>query len=90
MPPLASITCAPVVVEGLLQKEGLFDVHASDCLIACPSVFSQIQWVKQGLSHPELLRTWGVPLAMDQHLTDEKVLTLVSQTLTPLMVLAII
>ena len=35
-----AVARAPIVVEGLLRREGLWDVHHPAGLVACPSVFA--------------------------------------------------
>ena len=56
---------APLVINGLLRREGLLDVHHPRRLVACPSVFAKSGWVSRRLSRGELLRAFDVPVAMD-------------------------
>ena len=65
-PPLqGSVARTPIVVEGLLRREGLFDVHNPTQSVACPSVFVRSGWVSRALTLKELLRTFDMPVSMD-------------------------
>ena len=59
------ITHTPIILDGLLRREGLFDVHRPHQDIACPSVFSPTKWIARQLTCHELLRVFNIPLSMD-------------------------
>ena len=83
-PPLRSAPRQPVLVDGMLRKEGLYDVFADRPCIACPSVFHTTKWVKRRLTRTELLRMWDIPPALDhgmEVLDAERLATSVSPLL---------
>ena len=55
----------PITVDGMLRREGLFDVHCPHQEVACPSVFSPTKWIVRKLTCHELLRVFDIPLSMD-------------------------
>ena len=59
------IARTPIVVDGFLLNEVLFDVHNPHQSIACPSVFSTMKWISNRLTFQELLRVFDIPHSMD-------------------------
>lgn len=55
---------APIVVDGLLRQEGLFDVHLPGALLARPSCFKKTGWVRGKLTAKEFLHAHDVPLSL--------------------------
>ena len=56
---------SPIVVDGLLRREGLLDLHHPRKHIAVPSVFAPSGWVRRTLTLKELLRAFDLPISMD-------------------------
>ena len=86
----------PILVDSLLRREGLFDVHHPNYHIACPSVFATTKWVSRQLSFKEMLRTFDIPLSMDASFKTRQTRTLffarpcnLGCSITPLVVTAI-
>lgn len=72
-PPLqGSASRDPIVVDNLLRKEGLYDVHHPLRPIAIPSVFSGTKWVARTPSLKELLRIFDIPVSMDKHIVPHQ------------------
>ena len=69
--PLDSIPCAPIVSDGVLHSEGLFDVFCPHLRIACPCMFKSTGWAHRPLSACEHLRASDIPLNMDALLLDK-------------------
>jgi hypothetical protein len=63
---------APIVRDGMLQLEGLFDVFEPSVPVACPCVFKASGWVQRSLSTKELLRVFDTPLDMDNFLIADR------------------
>ncbi len=81
---------SPIYVDGLMQREGLFDVSRPTAHIACPSVFKASGWGRRGLSATETLRAFDVSPLMDKVLMPHRrARTLLQQSITPLIVTAI-
>ena len=90
MPLGEPVARSPLVVDGLLRRVGLFNVHKPHLEIACPSVFAKAHWVRHQLCFSELLHTFDVPVSMDylfqSMLGRRNVPFHVSDTLSPLVV----
>jgi hypothetical protein len=56
---------APIRVDGLLRREGLYDVFWPESEIARPCVFKALGWVKGRLSLKEYFCTFNFPLMLD-------------------------
>jgi hypothetical protein len=56
---------SPVLTDGLLRQEGLYDVFHPDLHIARPCVFKATGWAERRLSAKEYLRAFDSPLDMD-------------------------
>jgi len=54
----------PIVVDGLLQQEGLLDVTKPLQWMACPSVFAKSGWVKRQLTISERMKAFDIPDAL--------------------------
>ena len=80
---------APIVIDDLLQRDGLFNVFTPGRRIACPSVFSNTKWVRRELTPKEKLRMWDVPLIMDKRVLEGGALSLLENRLPPLLVSSI-
>ena len=65
-----TILRAPIVRDGMLQLEGLFDVFEPSVPVACPCVFKASGWAQRSLSTKELLRVFDTPLDMDNLLIE--------------------
>ena len=97
-PPIEPPTCvptpvprAPVVLDGLLRGDGLFDVFRPRIEIACRSVFSPTKWVRRQLSPEEFLRTFDVPaMLVDHFLANRHDRSLLLRSLPPLVVAGIL
>ena len=61
---------SPVLMDGLLRQEGLYDLFRPDLHIACPCMFKATSWAKRQLSAKEYLRAFDSPLNMDTVLLD--------------------
>jgi len=90
------IARSPIIGEGILRKEGLFDVHHPETHIACPSVFAATKWVSRRLTCKELLRAFDIPHSMDSVFKTRNNRSMVYQrpsnlacAITPLVVTAI-
>ena len=81
---------APIVRDGMLRLEGLFDVFDPLVPVACPCVFKASGWSKRSLSVKELLRVFDTPLAMDDVLIpDRRARNIIQRGITPIVVSAI-
>lgn len=83
-----AIARTPLVVEDLLRREGLYDVHRPMLLIACPSGFTPTKWVGRRLTCYETLWAFDVPISMDTAF-EANVPVALQRTITPLVVTAI-
>ncbi len=54
----------PLMVDGLLRCEGLWDVHNPLVNVAGPCVFKSMGWARGGLSAVKFLHAFNVPLAL--------------------------
>jgi hypothetical protein len=92
--PLDSIPCAPIVSDGVLRSEGLFDVFCPHLRIACPRMFKSMGWAHRPLSAREHLRAFNIPLNMDAVLLNESreqcLRTVLQRGITPLIASAVI
>ena len=57
----APIPCTPIVRDGMLRLEGLFNVFDPSIPVACPCVFKASGWAQRSLSIKELLRVFVLP-----------------------------
>jgi hypothetical protein len=75
---------APIVMDGLLQKEGLYDVHTPSMEIAWPCVFKLSGWAR-GLSARELLHVYDTPSTLIQPILEGSHLPLsaIAHSLSP-------
>ena len=81
---------APIVRDGMLQLEGLFDVFDPSVPVACPCVFKTSGWAQRSLLIKELLRVFDTPLAMDDVLiADRRAQNVMQRGITPIVVSAI-
>ena len=81
---------SPIYVDGLMRREGLFDVSRPTDLIACPSVFKASGWGRRGLSTTEMLRAFDISPLMDSMLLPHRrARTLLQRSITPLVVTSI-
>jgi hypothetical protein len=81
---------APIVRDGMLRLEGLFDVFVPSVPVACPCVFKASGWSQRSLSVKELLRVFDTPLAMDDVLIlDRRARNIMQRGITPIVVSAI-
>jgi hypothetical protein len=81
---------APIIHEGLLHQEGLFDVHRPALLIARPCVFKPSRWAMGHLSAKEWLRAFDSPLSFDPvFLDNSRVWELLGRCLSPSVILVI-
>ena len=83
--PVHAVQRGPILVDGLLQRQGLYDVHLDRPLIACPSVFHKSRWVKRQLSSKEVLRMWDIPPSLDGKLDIQDIDSL-SISASPLLI----
>jgi hypothetical protein len=75
---------APIIHEGLLRQEGLFDVHWPALLIARPCVYKPSRWATGHLSAKEWLRAFDSPLSFDPvFLDNSRVRELLGRCLSP-------
>jgi hypothetical protein len=63
---------SPIVVDGMLCQEGLFDVFSPLLPLACPCVFKASCWAQHSLLAKELLRAFDMPLDMDATLLTNR------------------
>ena len=61
----------PILVEGRVMREGLYDVARPRATVACPSVFSTTKWVARQLTTREILRVFDLPVSMDRFLLPD-------------------
>jgi hypothetical protein len=81
---------APIRVDGLLRREGLYDIFHPECEIARPCVFKASGWAKGCLSLKEFCRAFDLPLMLDGPLADlASACRLVTRSVTPVVVAAI-
>ena len=81
---------SPIYVDGLMRREGLFDVSRPTDHIACPSVFKASGWGRRGLSTTEMLRAFDISPLMDSMLLPHRrARTLLQRSITPLVVTSI-
>jgi hypothetical protein len=85
-PPMALqplVPWSPIVQDGLLHGEGLFDVF-------CRSVFAPTKWVHRGVSPEELLCIFDVPSVLAQHfLANHRDCSLLLRSLPSIVVAAV-
>jgi hypothetical protein len=62
---------SPIVVDGMLRQEGLFNVFSPLLPLACLCVFKATGWAQRMLSAKELLRAFDMPLDMDATLLTD-------------------
>jgi hypothetical protein len=87
---IGSCKCAPIRVDGLLRREGLYDFFHPECEIARPCVFKASGWAKGHLSLKEFCRAFDLPLMLDDPLADSaSACRLVTRSVTPVVVAAI-
>jgi hypothetical protein len=78
-PPIPSCERRPIVVDGLLRHEGLFDVYAPRLNIACPSVFKATKWVQDACLWGKLYGCGTFNLAWTQEWTHTTLTDCLSQ-----------
>jgi len=80
----APISRTPIVRDGTLRLEGLFNVFDPSIPVACPCVFKASGWAQRSLSIKELLRMFDTPLAMDNVLiADRRARNVMRRSITP-------
>jgi hypothetical protein len=85
-PPIHILDRRPMVVDGLLRREGLFDVYSPKLNVACPSVFvKKSKWVQRRLSQSETLRMWDVQLSLDSRMDTQDIERL-ALSMSPLLI----
>ena len=84
-PPIHILDRRPMVVDGLLRREGLFDVYSPKLNVACPSVFKKSKWVQRRLSQFETLRMWDVQLSLDSRMDTQDIERL-ALSMSPLLI----
>jgi len=86
----APILRTPIVRDGMLRIEGLFNVFDPSIPVACSCVFKASGWAQRSLSIKELLRVFDTPLAMDDVLiADRRARNIIQRSITPIVVSAI-
>ena len=89
----AAATRSPIVLDGLLRQEGLFDLFRPDLRVACPCVFKGTAWATLPLSATEFLRVFDSPLDMDPTLLnphrERRMRSVLPRGITPLIMLAV-
>ena len=81
---------SPIYVDGLMRREGLYDVSRPTAHIACPSVFKASGWGRRGISPTEMLRAFDIsPSKNDVLLNHRRARTLLQRSITPLVVTSI-
>jgi hypothetical protein len=81
---------SPIYVDGLMRREGLFDISQPTDHIACPSVFKASGWGRCGLSTTEMLRAFDISPLMDSMLLPHRrARTLLQRSITLLIVTSI-
>ena len=81
---------APIRVDGLLRREGLYNIFHPECEIARPCVFKASGWANGRLSLKEFCRAFDLPLMLDSPLADSvSARRLVARSSTPVVVAAI-
>ncbi len=92
--PLTATPRSPIISDGLLRAEGLFDVFRPHLRIASPCVFKSTGWTQRPLSAREHLRVFDVPLYMDAALLDKcrerRIKTVLQRGITPLIASTVI
>ena len=92
-PPMAlqpPVLQSPIVQDGLLRGEGLFDVFRPKLEVACCSVFAPTKWVHRGVSPKELLLIFDIPSALVQHfLANRRDCSLLLRSLLSIVVAAV-
>lgn len=84
-PPVQTSDRRPLVVDGLLRREGLFDVFSPKLNVACPSVFKKTKWVQRRLSLTETLRMWDIQLGLDARMEPQDIDRL-AHSMSPLLI----
>jgi len=78
---------APIYIDGMMRREGLFDIGKPTAPIACPCMFKPTGWGRRSLSAKELLQAFDVsPLDDAVLLTHRRARTLLQRSITPLVV----
>jgi len=86
----APIPRIPIVRDGMLLLEGLFNIFDPSIPVACPCVFKASGWAQRSLSIKELLCVFDTPLAMDDVLiADRRARNVMQCSITPIVVSAI-
>jgi len=81
---------APIVRDGMLRLEGLFNVFDPSIPVACPCFFKASGWAQCSLSIKEMLHVFDTPLAMDDVLiADRSAWNVMQRSITPIVVSAI-
>ena len=84
-----ALSRAPIITDGMLQVDGLYDVSQPSLLVACPSVFAKTGWVKRSLSRKEFLRLFDLPTSMDKVLMERRDLNDFVNVTSPLVVTSV-
>ena len=81
---------APVYINGMMRRKGLFNIGKPTAQIACPCVFKPTGWGRHSLLAKELLHAFDVsPLDDAVLLTHRRARTLLQRSITPLVVTTI-
>ncbi len=84
------LTWSTIYIDGMMQREGLFNIGKPTAPIACPCVFKPTGWGRRSLSAKELLRAFDVsPLDNAVLLTHRRAWMLLQRSITPLVVTTI-
>jgi hypothetical protein len=65
---MGPLECAPIRVDGLLWREGLYDVFRPKSEIARPCMFKPSGWAKGWLSFKEYFHAFDLPLVLEKPL----------------------
>ena len=84
-PPTQTHERRPMIMDGLLRREGLFDVHSPSLNVACPSVFKKTKWVQRRMTLAETLRMWDIQLSLDARMEPQDIDRL-AQSVSPLLI----
>jgi hypothetical protein len=79
---------SPIVVDGMLRQEGLFDVFSPLLPLACPCVFKASGWAQRTLLAKELLRAFDMDMDATL-LMDQQARIIFQCSVTPIVVSAI-
>jgi len=81
---------APIYVDGMMRREGLFNLARPTAHIACPCVFKATGWGRRTISTAESLRAFDISPLMDAVLMpNRRARTLLQRSITPLVVTSI-